>query len=171
MIYSRPCQISDEFTVSLCRTHHRINHRFGDEVAWWENEPKSLRPIPPEWMRVNLFQIFLLFPYWEQCYKVRMRVIARNVLLTYARVHAETAIPLERWYRLVRAANWTSMDDIRRAAPKSKVLNRDRIRFEVAGGDYRLIAAFDFRRQIAFVKFIGTHAEYDAIDALTVARF
>jgi hypothetical protein len=44
------------------------------------------------------------------------------------------------------------------------------IRFEVAGGNYRLIAAFDFRRQIVFVKFIGTHAEYD-IDALTVARF
>jgi mRNA interferase HigB len=49
------------------------------------------------------------------------------------------------------------------------VLNRDRVRFEVAGGDYRLIAAFDFRRQIAFVKFVGTHDEYDAIDALTVA--
>jgi mRNA interferase HigB len=100
-----------------------------------------------------------------------MRVIARNVLLAYARVHPETTIPLERWYRLVKMANWTSMDHIRRAAPKSKVLNRDRVRFEVAGGDYRLIAAFDFRRQIAFVKFIGTHAEYDAIDALTVARF
>jgi mRNA interferase HigB len=67
--------------------------------------------------------------------------------------------------------NWTSMDDIRRAAPKSKILNRDRARFEVAGGDYRLIVAFDFRRQIAFLKFVGTHAEYDAIDALTVARF
>ena len=63
------------------------------------------------------------------------------------------------------------MDHVRRAAPKSKVLNRDRVRFEVAGGDYRLIAAFDFRRQIAFVKFVGTHPEYDAIDALTVARF
>ena len=63
------------------------------------------------------------------------------------------------------------MDDIRRAAPKSKVLNHDRARFEVAGGDYRMIAAFDFRRQIAFVKFIGTHAEYDAIDALTVLDF
>ena len=100
-----------------------------------------------------------------------MRVIARNVLLAYARVHPETAIPLERWYRLVKAANWTSMDDIRRAAPKSKVLNRDRVRFELAGGDYRLIAAFDFRRQIVFVKFVGTHDEYDAIDALTVARF
>jgi mRNA interferase HigB len=100
-----------------------------------------------------------------------MRVIARNVLLAYARVHPETTIPLERWYRLVKAANWTSMDDIRRAAPRSKVLNHDRARFEVAGGDYRLIVAFDFRRQIAFVKFVGTHTEYDAIDALTVARF
>ena len=54
---------------------------------------------------------------------------------------------------------------------KTDQLNRDRARFEVTGGDYRLIAAFDFRRQIAFAKFIGTHAEYDAVDALTVARF
>ncbi len=63
------------------------------------------------------------------------------------------------------------MDAICRTAPKSKVLNCDRARFDVAGGNYRLTAAFDFRRQIVFVKFIGTHAEYDAIDALTVARF
>jgi mRNA interferase HigB len=63
------------------------------------------------------------------------------------------------------------MDDIRRASPNARVLNRDRARFEIAGGNYRLIASFDFHRQIAFVKFIGTHAEYDAIDALTVARF
>jgi mRNA interferase HigB len=100
-----------------------------------------------------------------------MRLIARSVLLAYARTHPETAVPLERWYRLVKAANWKSMDDIRRVSPKAKVLNRDRARFEVAGGNYRLIASFDFRRQIVFIKFIGTHAEYDAIDPLTVARF
>ena len=100
-----------------------------------------------------------------------MRVIARKVLLAYARVLPETSVPLERWYRLVKAANWTSMDDIRHAAPRSKVLNRDRVRFEVAGGNYRLVAAFDFRRQIVFVKFVGSHAEYDVIDALTVAKF
>jgi HTH-type transcriptional regulator / antitoxin HigA len=69
----------------------------------------------------------------------------------------------------VRAAHWSSSDEVQRAAPKCKVLNRERIRFEVAGGSYRLIAAFDFRRQVAFVKFIGTHAEYDRIDALTIS--
>ena len=63
------------------------------------------------------------------------------------------------------------MDEVQRAAPKSKVLNRERARFEVAGGNYRLVVAFDFRRQAAFVKFIGTHAEYDRIDALTVSQY
>jgi mRNA interferase HigB len=44
------------------------------------------------------------------------------------------------------------MDDVRRTVPKAKVLNRDRVRFEIAGGNYRLIASFDFRRQIVFIK-------------------
>jgi mRNA-degrading endonuclease HigB of HigAB toxin-antitoxin module len=60
---------------------------------------------------------------------------------------------------------------VQRAAPKSKVLNRERVRFEVAGGNYRLVVAFDFRRQVAFVKFVGTHAEYDRIDALTISQY
>ena len=68
-------------------------------------------------------------------------------------------------------ARWTSTDEVHKAAPKSKVLNRERVRFEVAGGNYRLVVAFDFRRQVAFVKFIGTHAEYDRIDALTISQF
>jgi mRNA interferase HigB len=63
------------------------------------------------------------------------------------------------------------MDDVQKAAPKSKVLNRERVRFEVAGGNYRLVVAFDFRRQVAFVKFIGTHSEYDRIDPLTVPQY
>lgn len=63
------------------------------------------------------------------------------------------------------------MDDIRFAAPAAKILNGERVRFEVAGGNFRLIVALDFRRQMVFVKFIGTHAEYDRIDALTVAQF
>lgn len=100
-----------------------------------------------------------------------MRVIARNTLHDFWGKHPEARVPLERWYRLVRAAHWTSTDEVRRAAPKCKVLNRERVRFEVAGGNYRLIAAFDFRRQVAFVKFIGSHADYDQIDPFTIAQF
>jgi mRNA interferase HigB len=100
-----------------------------------------------------------------------MRVIARNVLVDFWEQHPETKTALERWYRLVKAAQWTSTGDVQRSAPKAKVLNRERVRFEIAGGNYRLVSAFDFRRQIVFVKFIGTHAQYDSIDALTVSQF
>jgi mRNA interferase HigB len=100
-----------------------------------------------------------------------MRIIARNVLVAFWHKHPEAKVPLERWYKLARAAQWASTDEVQKAAPKAKVLNRERVSFEVAGGNYRLVAAFDFRRQIVFVKFIGTHAEYDRIDALSVSQF
>jgi mRNA-degrading endonuclease HigB of HigAB toxin-antitoxin module len=81
---------------------------------------------------------------------------------------ADLAVPM----RKDRVAELRAVrDEASKAAPKAKVLNRERVRFEVAGGNYRLVAAFDFRRQIAFVKFIGTHAEYDRIDTLKVSQF
>jgi mRNA interferase HigB len=100
-----------------------------------------------------------------------MRVIARKALVAFWTSHPETKVPLERWYRLAKAAHWATTSDVQATAPKAKVINRERVRFEVAGGNYRLVVAFDFRRQIAFVKFIGTHAEYDKIDALTVSQY
>lgn len=63
------------------------------------------------------------------------------------------------------------MNEIQAAFPKAKILNGERVRFEVAGGNYRLIVAFNFAHQIAFVKFIGSHGEYDNVDALTVSQF
>lgn len=63
------------------------------------------------------------------------------------------------------------MDDVRAAAPNAKILNGERARFEIAGGNFRLIVAFDFMRGIAFIKFIGSHAKYDRIDALRVSLF
>jgi mRNA interferase HigB len=100
-----------------------------------------------------------------------MRIIAWNVLSTFAEKHSEAKMPLERWRTLVKTAKWSSMDDVRSAAPKVKILNGERARFEIAGGNYRMIVTFDFVRGIAFVKFIGTHAEYDRIGALNVALF
>jgi mRNA interferase HigB len=54
---------------------------------------------------------------------------------------------------------------------KAKILNEERVRFEVSGGDYRMIVAIYFPAKPLWVKFIGTHAEYDRVDALTVGRF
>ena len=100
-----------------------------------------------------------------------MRIVSWNVLASYAGAHPGTKTPLLRWRALVRTASWGSMDEVRLAAPNAKIMNSERARFEVAGGNFRMIVAFDFKRQIAFIKFIGTHAEYDRIDALTVAQF
>lgn len=91
-----------------------------------------------------------------------MRLIAWSVLAAFCEVHPETRVPLLRWRTLIRAAHWKSMDDVRLAVPKVKVLNADRARFEIAGGNFRLIVSFDFSRQISFIKFIGTHAEMTA---------
>jgi mRNA interferase HigB len=110
-----------------------------------------------------------LFPFWEHIHA--MRIIAWSVLSAYADRHPETKVPLHRWRTLVKAANWSSMDDVRLAAPNAKILNGERARFEIAGGHFRMVVAFDFGRCIAFIKFVGTHAEYDRIDALTVAIF
>jgi mRNA interferase HigB len=51
------------------------------------------------------------------------------------------------------------------------VLNAERVRFTVHGGDYRMVAAVNFRKQTIYIKFLGTHAEYDRVDVLAVAQF
>ncbi len=78
---------------------------------------------------------------------------------------------LVQWYQTVRAGEWHTPLDVVRGIPGSKALNHARVRFAIKGGRYRLIASFDFRFGVAYVKFIGTHAEYDKIDALTVEQF
>ncbi|QUS42392.1 type II toxin-antitoxin system HigB family toxin [Tardiphaga alba] len=100
-----------------------------------------------------------------------MRIIKRSTLAAFWRIHPETAPSLKRWQQVFRAAQFTTMDDVARAFPKAKILNADRARFEIAGGNYRMIVAFDFSHQIAWIKFLGTHDEYDAIDALRVSMF
>ncbi len=100
-----------------------------------------------------------------------MRVIAHNTLVEFWETHSATKASLAHWYRVATAAKWASTREVLATFSKTKVLNAERVRFEVSGGDYRLIVAFDFRRQIAYVKFIGTHAQYDAVDALTVSKY
>jgi mRNA interferase HigB len=100
-----------------------------------------------------------------------MRLIARKTLVAFATLHPSSLAALTIWQRRIEGASWKTMSDIQTAFPKAKVLNGERVRFEIQGGDFRLIASFDFPRQIAFIKFIGTHADDDRVDALTVSRF
>lgn len=100
-----------------------------------------------------------------------MRIIARNVLVRFWERHPKAKPSLERWYAVAKAAKWSSTGIVQSSFPKAKVINDERVRFEVAGGNYRMIVAFDFRRGICFIKFVGTHAEYDRIEASTVSLF
>ena len=100
-----------------------------------------------------------------------MRIIAKRTIAEFGAKNPAARTSLEHWLRVTSAAVWTSTGDVQAAFSKAKVLNAERVRFEVAGGDFRMICAFDFRREVAFVKFLGTHAEYDRIDALTVSKF
>ena len=100
-----------------------------------------------------------------------MRIIAKTVLVAFWAQHPESEAPLARWIALTKAAEWGSTQDVLRSFPSAKTINAERVRFPVCGGAYRLIVAFDFKRHIAFIKFIGTHAEYDAIDAAHISLF
>jgi mRNA interferase HigB len=100
-----------------------------------------------------------------------VRIIKQSTLVKFAAENPKARPSVARWIKLVKAAKWSSMNEVQQTVPGAVALNGDRVRFEVAGGNFRLIASFAFKHQIVFIKFIGTHAEYDKIDALSVARY
>jgi mRNA interferase HigB len=100
-----------------------------------------------------------------------MRLVAYGNLREYWLKHPAAKPALLHWYSVIDAASWVSPRDALTSFSKAKVLNGERIRFEIEGGSFRLIASFDFRRQVAYLKFLGTHAEYDRVDAITVEQF
>lgn len=95
----------------------------------------------------------------------------RNKLVAFYGMYPDCRAALLHWHGVASAADWKSPLDATATFSKAKALNDERVRFDIAGGEFRLIVAFDFRRSIAFIKFIGTHADYDKIDALTVSLF
>lgn len=99
-----------------------------------------------------------------------MNVIKRSTLERFWRKHPEIEHALKAWFRVAKTAKWQSPLAVLQSFPTAKALNTERIRFEILGGNYRLIVAFKFSARIAFIKFIGTHAEYDRVDALTVGE-
>ncbi len=100
-----------------------------------------------------------------------MRIIAKSNLVEYWAIHPETKKPLTAWVKFTSDATWATVLDIIKNLNTAKVISNDRVRFKICGNHYRLIVAFKFSANIAFIKFIGTHKEYDNIDAATISQF
>lgn len=100
-----------------------------------------------------------------------MHLVSQKAVREFTARNPRAKAAAEQWMGVIRAAEFKTMDEVVRSFSKAKALNGDRVRFEIAGGDFRLIASFNFGRGWVYVKFIGSHAEYDKIDALTVSLF
>jgi len=97
-----------------------------------------------------------------------MRVIAVSILRAFWERHPDAEQPLKAWYEEATSATWSQPADIKAQYRSASVLKNRRVVFNIKGNDYRLIVAIAYKLQIVYVKFVGTHKEYDAVDAETV---
>jgi mRNA interferase HigB len=104
-----------------------------------------------------------------------MRIIARSTLKRCIesqsghRGHAALKSAVDAWFDELRGAKWASMGSVKQLYRTASVVSADRVVFSIKGNDYRLVAAVDFEKHIVWIKWIGTHAEYETIDVKTVA--
>jgi mRNA interferase HigB len=97
-----------------------------------------------------------------------MRIIARRTLREFWLQHADAEEPLLAWCRDASRAEWKSPRDIKDIYVNASILSGDRVVFNIKGNSYRLVVAVRYDTGIIFVRFIGTHREYDRIDATTI---
>lgn len=94
-----------------------------------------------------------------------MRVIARRTLKNFWEAgHADAEQPLKAWFAEVSHASWTSMADVKARYRHASVVDSERVVFNIGGNKYRLVAKIWFPSQAIWVKFLGTHSEYDELD-------
>lgn len=103
-----------------------------------------------------------------------MRIIARRTLREFVESRAgykdQAALKaaLDAWFDEVRKAKWTSTADVKHLYATASIVTADRIVFNIKGNDYRLVVAVDFEKRIVWIKWIGTHKDYDEIDVKEV---
>jgi mRNA interferase HigB len=100
-----------------------------------------------------------------------MRVIAKRTLREFwesTSKYADAEDPLRSWYREAKQATWLTPADIKEQYHNASILKNNRTVFNIAGNKYRLVVEINYPVQIIFIRFIGTHQEYDAIDVETV---
>jgi mRNA interferase HigB len=75
---------------------------------------------------------------------------------------------LDAWFHEVRRAVWKNSADLKRSFGTASIISSDRAVFNIKGNDFRLVVAIDYRRRVVYIKWVGSHAEYDLIDAGTI---
>jgi len=99
-------------------------------------------------------------------------VIKRKVLKDFWERHPQAREPLEHWFHLVKAGRWQDTAHVKLVFGASvDFVAHNRAIFDIKGNDYRLIAEINYRRQIVFIRFLGTHKEYEKVTAATVKRY
>jgi mRNA interferase HigB len=93
-----------------------------------------------------------------------MRIIAKSTLRDYWEKHANCRKELENWYFIASKAEWRSPQEIKTSFPKASIVGNNRVVFDIAGGNFRLVVKFAYKLQIGYIRFVETHREYDKID-------
>lgn len=97
-----------------------------------------------------------------------MRIIAKRTLRAFWKRHPKAKGPLEAWHQEVARGNWATPSAIKAQFRSVSVLHNNRVVFNIAGNQYRLIVKVNYPYRIVYVRFVGTHTEYDSIDATTI---
>ncbi|MEO6992197.1 MAG: type II toxin-antitoxin system HigB family toxin [Lacunisphaera sp.] len=97
-----------------------------------------------------------------------MRINSRKTLRDFGATHAAAEQSLQAWFHETKSANWKSFTDIKARYRSADLLPGNRVIFNIKGNTYRLIVHLHFKTGLVFIRFIGTHAEYDKIDATTI---
>ena len=97
-----------------------------------------------------------------------MRVIEKKILREFWTKHADCEQQLKAWYHEAEKGEWQSMNQIKKEYPSASILKDSRVVFNSKGNNYRLIVKINFDYQMMWIRFIGTHKEYDRIDATKI---
>lgn len=97
-----------------------------------------------------------------------MRIISIKTIRDFWEKHKNSEQSLKSWYHEVKKEKWKSPHDVKRNYKSASILINQRVVFNIKGNQYRLVVSINYNLQIVFIRFIGTHDEYDKINAKEV---
>lgn len=93
------------------------------------------------------------------------RIIAKKTLKEFWEMHTDAEQYLKTWYDVAKNSEWTCPADIKNSFATASILKNSRVVFNIKGNSYRLVVKFNYEKRWAFIRFVGTHSDYDQINA------